>query len=230
MRPKTLLACAASVLAASATFGVGATAPAAGQATAPAADRANVSDFLAGQLSGLTGRTTVMVHGTSIAAARQAVAATGMREDRRVHPDRRRHRRRHPQPGRRGPQPGRSDVRRGRGAADRLLQPGPRRDLQHRDPRRGGGRRPSPVPTARRSTGKGVSVAVIDSGVDPTHPYFKEADGSQRRGRQPQGAVRAARPRPARCSACPPSSTPTPSPSAATAPTSTASSPVARPR
>ena len=27
-------------------------------------------------------------------------------------------------------------------------------------------------------TGKGVSVAVIDSGVDPTHPYFKGADGS----------------------------------------------------
>ncbi len=27
-------------------------------------------------------------------------------------------------------------------------------------------------------TGTGVSVAVIDSGVDPTHPYFREADGS----------------------------------------------------
>jgi serine protease AprX len=27
-------------------------------------------------------------------------------------------------------------------------------------------------------TGKGVSVAVIDSGVDPTHPFFKNADGS----------------------------------------------------
>jgi len=26
--------------------------------------------------------------------------------------------------------------------------------------------------------GAGVSVAVIDSGVDPTHPFFKEADGS----------------------------------------------------
>jgi subtilisin family serine protease len=26
--------------------------------------------------------------------------------------------------------------------------------------------------------GTGVSVAVIDSGVDPTHPFFKEADGS----------------------------------------------------
>ncbi len=27
-------------------------------------------------------------------------------------------------------------------------------------------------------TGKGVSVAVIDSGVDPTHPYFRNPDGS----------------------------------------------------
>ena len=26
--------------------------------------------------------------------------------------------------------------------------------------------------------GKGVSVAVIDSGIDPTHPFFKEPDGS----------------------------------------------------
>lgn len=39
---------------------------------------ANVSDFLAGQLTGLTGQTTVMVHGTSITAARQAVTAAGM--------------------------------------------------------------------------------------------------------------------------------------------------------
>ena len=38
--------------------------------------------------------------------------------------------------------------------------------------------RPSPAPTAPRSTGRGVSVAVIDSGVDPTHPAFAEADGS----------------------------------------------------
>ena len=27
-------------------------------------------------------------------------------------------------------------------------------------------------------TGAGVSVAVIDTGVDPTHPYFAEDDGS----------------------------------------------------
>ena len=78
-------------------------------------------------------------------------------------------------------------------------------------------------------TGKGVSVAVIDSGVDPTHPYFKEADGSS--------AVVAnlkalCEPLTETCSVqrCPPSSTPTPSPSAATAPTSAASSPAARPR
>ena len=79
-------------------------------------------------------------------------------------------------------------------------------------------------------TGKGVSVAVIDSGVDPTHPYFKEADGSSRRRRQPQGAVRAADrdllgPEAARLRRHRHALA-----SAATAPTSTASSPVARPR
>ena len=40
---------------------------------------APVQDFLADQLSTLTGVTTVMVHGTDIAAARAAVDATGMR-------------------------------------------------------------------------------------------------------------------------------------------------------
>lgn len=30
----------------------------------------------------------------------------------------------------------------------------------------------------QKLTGHGVSVAVIDSGVDPTHPYFEEPDGS----------------------------------------------------
>src|SRR5215218_7554854 len=40
---------------------------------------APVQDFLADQLSTLTGATTVLVHGTDIAASRAAVAATGMR-------------------------------------------------------------------------------------------------------------------------------------------------------
>ncbi len=75
MRLTTVLTCTASILAASATFAAAGTADAAVQ-NAP--QPANVSAFLAGQLSGLTGRTTVLVHGTSITAARQAVAATGM--------------------------------------------------------------------------------------------------------------------------------------------------------
>ena len=41
---------------------------------------ARIQSFLAGQLASLgAGDTTVMVHGTTIAAARQAVAASGMR-------------------------------------------------------------------------------------------------------------------------------------------------------
>ena len=76
MRHKPLLACAASVLAASATFAVG---PASAADPAGAnTTRANVSDFLARQLTTLSGRTTVMVHGTSLTAARDAVAAAGM--------------------------------------------------------------------------------------------------------------------------------------------------------
>ena len=62
MRLTTLLACTASILAASATFAVAGTASA---AVSGAAQQANVSDFLAGQLTRLTGRTTVMVHGSA---------------------------------------------------------------------------------------------------------------------------------------------------------------------
>ena len=51
-------------------------------AVAPASaapSAAPVQDFLAQQLSTLSGATTLMVHGTDIAAARAAVDATGMR-------------------------------------------------------------------------------------------------------------------------------------------------------
>ena len=177
MRPKTLLACAASVLAASATFGVGATAPAAGQATAPAADRANVSDFLAGQLSGLTGRTTVMVHGTSITAARQAVAATGMRKTGEftrigvVIADATRS-----QVDAVRSQGGVTYVEGGAQPIDFFSQA-----LAETSNTATRGAEAAATLTGADGTpltGKGVSVAVIDSGVDPTHPYFKEADGS----------------------------------------------------
>ena len=51
-----------------------------------------------------------------------------------------------------------------------------RRDLQHRDPRLEA-RDTLTGANGTRLDGAGVSVAVIDSGVDPTHPFFKEADG-----------------------------------------------------
>lgn len=174
MRSKLLLALAATTLAASATTAAGGGASAApdravGAASAPA----NLSDFLAGQLSRLTGPTAVMVHGTSISAARDAVAATGMTKKgeftgigvviaratkAQVEAVR-------TQPGvtyvEGGAQPisffqETSNVAtRGAEAAATLT-----------------GADGSPL------TGKGVSVAVIDSGVDPTHPYLREADGS----------------------------------------------------
>jgi serine protease AprX len=177
VRPKTLLACAASVLAASATFGVGATAPAAGQSTAPAAARANVSDFLAGQLSGLTGRTTVMVHGTSIAAARQAVAAIGMRKTGEftrigvVIADATRS-----QVDAVRSQDGVTYVEGGAQPIDFFSQ-----DLAETSNTATRGAEAAATLTGADGTpltGRGVSVAVIDSGVDPTHPYFKEVDGS----------------------------------------------------
>jgi subtilisin family serine protease len=166
---KPLLACVASVLAASAAFAAGPSASAAGQAPQPA----NVSDFLAAQLAGLTGKTSVMVHGTSITAARQAVTAAGMSKKGEfsaigvviANATKAQIQAVRTAPGvtyvEGGAQPieffqeTSNTATRGAEAAATLT-----------------GADGSPL------TGKGVSVAVIDSGVDPTHPYLKEADGS----------------------------------------------------
>ncbi|WP_416954136.1 S8 family serine peptidase [Nocardioides sp. T5] len=172
MRPKTLLACAASVLAATATFGVGATAPAAGQASAPA-DQADVSDFLAQQLTGLSGTTTVMVHGTSITAAREAVAATGMRkagEFTRI--------------GVVIADATRSQVEAVRARSGVTYVEGGAQPIDFFQETSNTATRGAEAAATLTGadgtplTGRGVSVAVIDSGVDPTHPYFEEADGS----------------------------------------------------
>ena len=148
----------------------------------------------------------VMVHGTDIAAARAAVDATGMRtvtEFERIgvvvasgtaDADRGR------------PHPAGGDLPRGQ-HPDRVHAG----DLQHRHPRRRGRRPRSPARTAQALDGSGVSVAVIDSGVDPTHPYLPQRRRQQRRRRQPEeplpGRVRP--PAPTASSGCRTAWTPT---------------------
>ena len=170
MKLKPLLACAASVLAASATFAVAGTAQA---ATQPATAPANLSDFLAGQLSGLTGRTTVLVHGTSITAARQAVSAAGMRKT--------------------GEFTGidvvianasKSQIQAVRTAPGVTYVEGGAQPIDFFQETSNTATRGAEAAATLTGadgaplTGAGVSVAVIDSGVDPTHPYLQEADGS----------------------------------------------------
>ncbi|CAM3579107.1 S8 family serine peptidase [Nocardioides zeicaulis] len=185
MRHQPLLAVAALALATSATLAAGGHADAAPDAapdaaadaaTAAVPAPADLSPFLARQLGRLTGPTTVLVHGSSLAAARDAVAATGMAkagEFRAI------------------------DVVVARASADQVRAVRSRPGVTYVE----GGAQPIAFTaeqaetsnTATRGaeaaatltgtdgsplTGKGVSVAVIDSGVDPTHPYLRDADGS----------------------------------------------------
>jgi subtilisin family serine protease len=173
VRSKTLLACAASVLAATTTFGVAASAPAAGQAAGQSAEQANVSDFLAQQLTGLTGKTTVMVHGTSITAARQAVAATGMAKTGEFEAI-----------GVVIANASRSQVEAVRTQSGVTYVEGGAQPIEFFQETSNTATRGAEAAATLTGadgtplTGRGVSVAVIDSGVDPTHPYFDEADGS----------------------------------------------------
>ncbi|KQV67858.1 peptidase S8 [Nocardioides sp. Root122] len=167
---KPLLAVSATLLAATAILTTGGGASAADQAPT---ERANVSDFLADQLAGLAGRTSVMVHGTSITAARQAVAATGMAtqgEFRKIGVVVANATKSQIEAVR--TQPGVTYVEGGAQPIDFLQETS---NIATR-----GAEAAATITGADGTplTGKGVSVAVIDSGVDPTHPYLTEADGS----------------------------------------------------
>jgi serine protease AprX len=144
------------------------------QAAPSSAALAPVQDYLAGQLAHLADAapTTVLVHGTDMAAARAAVDATGMRlitEFEKI------------------------GVAVASGTAAQVesarSQPGvtylegntPIQFFDDTSNTATRGAEAAQTLTGANGSpldGSGVSVAVIDSGVDPTHPAFRNEDGS----------------------------------------------------
>ncbi len=136
-------------------------------------DPAGLSPYLSSHLGSLNGPTTVLVHGARLEDAERAVSATGMAK--RITFER---------IGVVGAKGTRSQIEALR------TQPGveyveagdqPIEYFQMTSNQATRGYEATQTLTGADGTaltGTGVSVGVIDSGVDPTHPYFKEADGS----------------------------------------------------
>ncbi|WP_448626304.1 S8 family serine peptidase [Geodermatophilus sp. URMC 64] len=144
------------------------------QATPPSPALAPVQDFLADQLATLAGGvpTTVLVHGTDIRAARAAVAATGMRpitEFEKI--------------GVAVASGTAAQVEAARGEPDVTYLEG-NSPIEFFDQTSNTATRGAEAVSTLTGAngqpldGSGVSVAVIDSGVDPTHPFLENPDGS----------------------------------------------------
>lgn len=159
-------------LTAAAALGAGVALPA-GPAAA-AADPAPLQPYLAAQLTDLgpAQQTTVLVHGATLADARRAVEATGMRV---------------------GTSFDAIGVVVARGSEQQVAavrrEPGVTyvegnqpieltQETSHTATRGEEALSTMTGPDGSRLDGSGVSVGVIDSGIDPNHPYFAEEDGS----------------------------------------------------
>lgn len=161
-----------------ATTGVAATAAAVlalGLSVPPATaapEPADVSDFLAGQLPSLTGSTTVYVHGTDLAAARDATRSAGLST-----------RTEFAKIGvvvAKGTKAQIESVRTQPGVTyvEGALQPVElTTETSHTATRGLEAQQTLTGADGTALTGKGVSVGIIDSGIDPNHPAFREADG-----------------------------------------------------
>ncbi len=164
------------------TLGVGVSAALAAVLTLPvtaapsqaSTQPARVQDFLAGQLGklGPLGKATVLVHGTDLAAAKRAVGASGLTTSTTFD---------------------RIGVVVARGTKTQIEKARTQPGVTYLE-----GNQPIAftAETSNQATrgdealntltgadgtslsGKGVSVGLIDSGVDPTHPYLTETDGS----------------------------------------------------
>ena len=207
VRPRILTSLAAG---AAAVIALGLSAPTPASASP---DLAAVSPYLSKQLTSLSGSTVVLVDGASLADANDAVAATGMTKVATFK-----------KIGVVGARGTRSQIQSVRGRPGvTYVEAGtqPIRFFAETSNKATRGLEATQTLTGADGsplTGKGVSVGVIDSGVDPTHPYFKEADGSSAVVASSRRSV--TRPRaPARSRRCRTPSTPTPSRSAVTAPT-----------
>ena len=136
-------------------------------------DLAAVSPYLSKQLTSLSGTTVVLVHGATLADANKAVSATGLTKVVTF--------KKIGVVGARGTKAQIQSVRSQPGVTYVEAGAQPIRFFAETSNKATRGLEATQTLTGADGsalTGKGVSVGVIDSGVDPTHPYFKEADGS----------------------------------------------------
>ncbi len=168
MRPRVRSALAVGLTAALSAFALTPSPSSAAEPLAP------VSGYLAQQLPDLSrlSRTTVLVHGETLADAEDAVSASGMRQVSSFD-----------QIGvvvARGSKAQITDVR----AEDGVTYVEGNQPIEMFDYTSNQATRGEEAATTLTGadgsalTGEGVSVAVIDSGVDPNHPYLQNDDGS----------------------------------------------------